>query len=748
VNHVHGFGESMKKYALLAMALGMAACHPLGCYHPKELPSDKPFELKAAAEGTPAADVEIMVDDLGIPHIFGESEPDLAYGLGYMHGRDRTWQLLFMRHVGQGRLTELFGESFLSADQFLRMNSFAADRILASFSPRTRAIVDAYVAGVNLAAAERGPTAEMDILGVEFGEMQPRDVVTILLHFVYDQSQGSRPELARGRVLNRLGPDHPVAQLLLSGTPSGGNPITTDDTHSGTQPGIQAQTPRVRSTTYRRADRDLPRKAARPELDARTRKIVSAFFTPQGHSNSWALSGDLTSSGAPILSNDPHLGHQAPGIFYFAHLEGPDFSITGGTFPGAPAILIGYGREIAWGITNAYGDCEDLVEIERVEGADDLYVLDGRPMNFGHVVQQYKLGKEDDAPIFEETWETTVFGPLLPPGRHFLLDEGDDVAYQWTAIQFADRMDGDLSMWWDLGKATNIEEADAALERFVSPPMSFVLAFTDGTIAQRVVGDFPARRSSDPIHLPRDGRFSNAGWDGAHSYADKPQLTNPESGIIIAANQRIVDDDSALRSITGVEGGNPFRALRIRERLETLVDQKRPNANDVFEIQHDSESVEARALAPLLGARCPSEIGDHPRERVLGFCTAIRNFDGVFTTDSLGALPYQLTMTRLVREVGNAHFGAAGRSPTRPRCARTSSTSSRGKSPRRSSTTRTSPAPTTPTCSSRGRRASPSIAWSTAAPRTAATLSGRTRSSGSGASSTPCSSRTPSPARP
>src|SRR5690606_33818435 len=124
------------RFAPLVAALALTACHPLSCFIPADLPRDQPLEVTSSSDGFPAAEVEVIVDDWGIPHVFGESEPDLAYGLGYMHGRDRTFQLMFRKFAALGRLSELLDRDMLYADQFLRLTSWKLDEQLALTSDR------------------------------------------------------------------------------------------------------------------------------------------------------------------------------------------------------------------------------------------------------------------------------------------------------------------------------------------------------------------------------------------------------------------------------------------------------------------------------------------------------------------------------------------------------------------------------------------------------------------------------------
>src|SRR5688572_27806772 len=175
----------MRFLVVLALALS-AACHPLACFHPADLPKDPPLLLESKADW-PKEDVEILVDDLGIPHMFGNTEPDLAYALGVMHGRDRLFQIYLFVHAGQGRLTEILGEDLLPIDRQNRLLMHRAQEQLDAIDGRDKEILDAYCAGVNEGAVMVGRSAEMNVLGVHWEPLKPIDVLSIVRLQQWDQ---------------------------------------------------------------------------------------------------------------------------------------------------------------------------------------------------------------------------------------------------------------------------------------------------------------------------------------------------------------------------------------------------------------------------------------------------------------------------------------------------------------------------------------------------------------------------------
>lgn len=646
----------------LALALlcgGLAACHPLSCTHPADWPTDAPRETQARG-AWPRDEVEIVIGEFGVPHIYASSEPDLAYGIGLMHARDRLFQFILLRAAALGRLTEIFGADLLSADQELRLLSHRLDEQLAATSPTSLDLLSAYCAGVNAGAADVGKSAEMHILGVDFAPCTPRDVLAVARLQAWDLSAGMTEELARGRIAARIPATDPRFPWLTGAAPSGGFPVVAPSEHSGTREEVQARMPAPSPAVAEPAPAPgLLRRAPPPARTPRARAILQALglLGDKGASNVWAVDGAHTAHGHAVVAHDPHLSHRGPGVFYLVHLEGPDFTIAGGTFPGIPAVLIGHGDHVAWGIPVSNVDSQDLVRITPYAGNEDYYWLDGTIQPFGLVTQRYRLGSGPDADVVEEQWRTTVFGPVLPPGYDYLHD-GETYALMWTGFDPMGTSADTVHSFWQLARAENIEDASAALQLFTAPPMSLGLAFSDGTIAYRLSGDVPLRRSGEPLGFPRDGRTRDAGWRGRLSPEAKPQLQNPARGYLVAANQRVVDDEGPQARYLGMEGATPHRAERIHQRLQALLEGGHlATTEEILAIQQDIESVEARALAGPLGAACPDAVEGHPAERVRGFCEAIRGFDGRFSTESLGALPYTWLWDATRREILRAHLG-------------------------------------------------------------------------------------------
>ncbi len=642
----------MRRVLLLSL-LFVAGCHPFSCTFPPELPAEAPLEFRSSSSAFPKANVRAYTDEWGVPHIYADSEDDAAYAQGFFHAKDRLWQIVSQRAGIFGRLTELLGEDYLDSDRQARMLVYKIEEQFANLSARDKRLMEAYAAGVNDGAYFAGPSIEMVILGVDFEPYEAIHSLAIVRFFGWDLSSGMYEELARNRIMARLEQGDPRREALLQPTDTLGVPVVRAEDHAGltgylpdpVAPQSQVAMPR---TAPRHVAKDAPAKGPKRQSPRFVSALTGHLFE-KGASNVWGVSGEHTEHGAAVMAHDPHLTHRTPGLFYLCHMEHRDWTLAGGSVPGAPGILLGHGRHVAWGTPVSNVDSQDLVRIAPYEGRDDLYLLDGEPVAYETLTQTYKLGPGDDAPVFEEDWKITVFGPVLPAIFDEYQEQDDIFAFMWPGHEPISKEGRLLTALWDIGMSSTIEEANAGIQNLTSPPITMGTAWDNGDIAYRITGDIPVRKSREPNAFPRDGTSSDAGWKTFLPYEHKPQITNPDRGFFVAANQRIVEADGPNAEVIGTEGTLAYRAKRITERIEELIAAGNASTEDIFQIQQDIESVEAREASPIYGASCPDQVSGVDSGLLDTYCTALRDFDGVFDVDSLGALVY----TRTERTVRN-----------------------------------------------------------------------------------------------
>jgi penicillin amidase len=629
--------------ALTKIGVTLCLAATLGCgvwlrsHHPP--PADP--ALSVGVERIPNDRIEILLDQDGVPTVYAEDEAGLVYGLGFMHGRDRAFQIRVLRAAALGRLTELFGERALDADRQLRILTYRLDEAAAAVSDEDRRLIERYLDGLDEGARHAGKTAEQSLLGDAWERLEIRDVVAIARLQSWNLSKDMDAELARSRLVARLPVGDARLKALLIDVPDDGAAIVSR--HQDTAPELPDAPPLPSKPTSAVPDSGADRAEA---------FLASLGLERHGASNAWAVHGSRTESGKPILCNDPHLAHRAPGVFYLARMvtHNGRVDVTGGTFPGLPAVLIGHNQRVAWSMTTSFADTQDLVRVSVDPEDPRRYSVDGESKQMRSRTERFMAG---DRELGSEELLGTVFGPILPSVWDSRKEPGNVYALMWSGF------DGQASArqftsFWDLARSRGIGQARAALEG-VNATQSTLLATVDGDIGFHLMGTIPVRARAERLDLPRDGRSAAAGWSGNLTAEDKPSATNPELGYLVTANQRIAVDERA-RSRLGGYGATSHRARRITERLKAVLDSGKANRESLKSIQLDSVSLEARDLAPVFARRCPTSARGHPPGRVRDFCESLKAFDGDFDTDA-PSLPFEFLLRALQAEVISLHAG-------------------------------------------------------------------------------------------
>lgn len=499
-----------------------------------------------------AAPVEVIRDEHGIPHVWAASIEDAVFAQGFLHGQDRLWQMELVRRAVQGRLAEVLGEPGLEADRFMRRVGLwrAALAALPQASPEERRLMEAYVAGINAArAADRGALPpEFLVLRYEPEPWRPEDVLAVGKMMSFTLSAYSEA-VAVARAMARLGEER--ARHLFPAYPEWGESIL---------PPSPLETP--------------PMAAA----------LVDAFSIAAA-SNSWVVGGDRTASGKPLLANDPHLGLQAPSLWYLVglHAPGPDgLDVVGVSIPGAPLVILGHNRAIAWGMTNAYVDDADLF-LERLDPADPTrYLVPGGSAPLEVVAETIAVKGREDPVVLEV--RRTRHGPVIPVEG---MSDTLLVAATWTALESTSPMEGILG----LNRATDWDSFLSAVDALDDPHQNLVYADTAGHIGYVMGGLVPIRGDRRPPPVaPVPGWTGEWDWRGALPFEEHPRALDPPRGFVVTANNRqTVEPIGHLISGTWQE---PFRAMRITEMLEAA--RGPVDAHDMLTMQMDVLDVFAR----------------------------------------------------------------------------------------------------------------------------------------------------------
>ncbi len=512
---------------------------------------ERGFRVEQLA-GCPA-EVEIRLDGNGIPHIRTDDERALWFAQGYVHARDRFFQMELARRLAAGRLSELMGARALTSDRKMRTWRLAASarRQAALLDGESRAVLDAYAAGVNAALEEFGRwiSPEIWLVGVDPEPWTPENSLAVTLLLQLDLSWSMGEEFERADQLTRLGRDR--ALDLWGWSPS--------EIRAWIPPGDLAVEPR--------------------EDDEPIRSPLSG-----AGSNSWALAPEKTSTGRALVATDPHLGVHLPGPFSLVHLNGPGIHTVGASLPGTPGVFMGHNEHVAWSLTMAMLDDQDLFVLTLdEEGENEL--VDGVWLRLRTVTEEIRVRWEEDPVVLKV--RMSEHGPLVR-------DSGTQaLALAWTGRSG----NGIVRALLELNRAVSAEDAGLAWDGVIGPSLDLVAADTGGHIHHRVVGLVPDR-GRGAGRLPAPGADSRWGWRGFLPLGRNPASLDPESGVLATANHDFyAEGDFPMRDRLPGDFASPWRVRRIRRMLEARDDW---DIGSTVELQRDVVSERAIAILKLI----------------------------------------------------------------------------------------------------------------------------------------------------
>jgi penicillin amidase len=499
-------------------------------------------KTSGSVEAPVAAPVQVVRDELGVPHFTAQSEEDALFVQGYVTAQDRLFQMEFVRRQASGTLAEIFGRVALESDleaRRLRLRR-VAEQHAQSLRAEDRKVLAAYARGVNYFVETHlgAYPVEYTVLGFDPSPWTMADSVLVGLTMFRALTNSWRDELTKQSMLR-----------------------------AGDRDKVQALFP------------------------------VRTGSEPQMGSNAWVLAGSRTTSGKPLLANDPHLGFSLPGVWYQVHLKGGGLNVAGVSLPGMPGVVIGHNERIAWGMTNLHFDVQDLYEI-RLDAARGLYLDEGKPAQARVERETIRMRGGGTA---ESLVTSTRLGPIVTS------EGGRNYALRWTALE-----PGQFSYpVLELNRARNWTDFRAALERFPGPAQNFVYADVDGNIGYQVGGLLPIREAYEGDLPVAADEMSKLRWAGYIPFAELPSVFNPASGAIITANQNPFPKEYKYR-VSGAFAPH-YRARQI----ESLIARKPKWApRETLAVQKDVYSAFHHFLAKELSRRGVSP-SDERLSRVL-----------------------------------------------------------------------------------------------------------------------------------
>jgi penicillin amidase len=578
-------------------------------------------------------EVTVERDNWGVPRIRAASLEDAVEAQGYVMAQDRLWQLDLMRRASRGQLSEIVGPLALKSDKQFRTFGFsrAADRDLAAMDKDSRALMEAYARGVNrfIEQHQNNLPLEFSLLKCKPQPWQPTDSLVIAGYMYQTLTDTWERELDRAKVEARVDADHskdlftidaPMEHFVVGdpAVPNDGSQASrvdpdqdNDDDDMPTDDILKAaghSSDNVRTPeTY--ADTTS---ALWPSIEGYLEETQSEIRKGLG-SNNWVVSGAHTATGKPILANDTHLELSIPPIWYEIHLSAPGFNAKGFTLPGAPLIVIGHNDHIAWGFTNNGADVQDLYIEKFNPAAPNEYLVNG---------------KWTKAQVFDETIRVkgqpdehlkvvvTRHGPVVH-------SEGDKVySLRWTALEPGGL--GNTYNW--LSTAKNWHEFRDIMKRVWGPGQNAVYADTEGNIGYIMAARVPIRKKGHG-EVPVPGDTDDYEWTGYIPFDELPQALNPDNGLIVTANARVVGPN--YKPYLTDRWEEPYRTARIYDLLHDKTDLR---PIDMLKVETDTYSFPHAFLADQMSAAAKTVQPKDPRARKL--VDGLKDWNGIADADS------------------------------------------------------------------------------------------------------------------
>lgn len=570
------------------------------------------FDGRLSVSGL-SSPVQIFTDKYGVPHIYAQNDNDLFFAQGFIHARDRSWQMEMNRRVALGNVAQAFGDIALDTDRLVRTLGFnrLAKEDYEIASDETKLILESYSKGVNAFFKMGKLPIEFALSNITPREWTPIDSLAFGRVMAWTLSHGWSSALTRQEIVEKIGLDK-AAEL---------NIIYPENNSIELPNGIE----------FNELSMD-------EMVDAMKGPFLDRDMEGGGRgSNAWAISKDKSETGNPIICNDTHLVLSIPSVWYLNHLHSNEgFHVTGATMLGFPGIVIGHNDFAGWGVTLAYTDVEDIF-IEKINLSNpDEYLYKDNYLAFEKIEEVIKV---KDKPNYVEHVKKSIHGPLIGSA----IGKNDKVISLSSKALYPMRViDGLVA----INKASSWEKFDSGVKLIDAPALNFVYADTDGNISLFVTGKVPIRRNGN-------GSLPVCGWDGKHDWSGEiplehmPKSLNPSIGYIISCNNKIVDDDYPY--FLGNIFMNGYRANRIEEVF---------NKNKIISIEQcenlhqDVYSIPAKIFVNgmIKGFRTV-------KPQIQEVIDVLLNWDCRLNEDSYEASIYQVLMYTLVRNIVEPSLG-------------------------------------------------------------------------------------------
>ncbi|MES2650135.1 MAG: penicillin acylase family protein [Bacteroidota bacterium] len=574
------------------------------------------------------AEIDIVFDDRMIPHVFAKNDHDVYYAQGYVTAMHRLWQMDFQTRFAAGRISEVVGEKAIEVDRYQRRMGmvYGAENSLAGMmeDPKAKEMILAYTEGINAyihSLSRANYPVEYKILDFKPEDWTPIKCALLLKQMSAVLAMGS-DEFYMTNILKKFGPE--ITKNLFPDYPFKEDPIIPVGTKWDFKPLTVPEVPK-----------------------AFTEMMSSSIKTTEKvegiGSNNWAVSGAKTASGLPILANDPHLDLTLPSIWYQIQLHAPGVNAYGVSLPGAPGIIIGYNKDIAWGVTNVAADVLDFYQIKFKDNTHQQYWYNKAWKNTSKKLEQIKIR---GAKTKIDTVYYTHQGPVVYLQKSTYSRAGNvptGSALRWIAHDKSN----ELMTFYYLNRGKNYNDYRKALTYFSAPAQNFVFASNQNDIAITPNGKFPLKWKNQGKFI-LDGSDPSNDWQGWIPAAQNPTVKNPPRNFVSSANQS--STDPSYPYYINWEFSPYERGKRINDRLAVM---NKANVDSMRNLQMDSYSIAAQNLLPYILPLINQSQLNATQKEAYNYTSKWSKF---FEAKELAASVFDLWMKRLFYNIWNDEF--------------------------------------------------------------------------------------------
>ena len=607
---------------VLAVLLAVAAGAAVWYLYPKQVKRSGTQTLTGLSDR-----VSVRYDERGVPHIKADNEIDLYRALGYVHAQDRLFQMEMVRRLAQGELAEILGPKLVEVDRLFRTLGIRAHALttvdrMDKNSPSFKILL-AYLDGINQYQANSPAPVEFDLLKIPKRPFTPQDTLAVSGYLAYSFAAALKTEPALTHVRDKLGPDY----------------LRVFDLEWHAQGVIKPAAP---PTILGAADWQQLDKLARISAEA----LALAGLPQFEGSNAWAVAGNRTASGKPLLAGDPHIGYSAPSVWYEAHLSAPGFELYGHHQALNPTALLGHNTQFGWTLTMFQNDDMDLIA-EKVNPANANQVWHkGRWVELQGRTEKILVKGEEPVTL---TLRRSPHGPIITDAFQDSLGT-TPVAMWWAFLETDNPI---LDAFYELNRADTLAKARAAASKIHAPGLNIVWGSAAGDIGWWAAAKLPIRPDNVNPSFILDGSTAESDKLGFYRYTDNPQEENPTRGYIVSANHQ-------PKPNSGVPVPGYYnladRGQRLDERLRDDKTQWNIAASQILQLDVQT-NYGPRLLAPLFPDL--SQIVTDPKERSL--LESLASWDGSYGAHSITATVftqflYELAHGAMADEMGAVQF--------------------------------------------------------------------------------------------